>query len=243
MEVILNLGEPFRCRGDDGQWHRQPRCFVSGQITRPLLVKSAGDAQVLGIRLTPSGARALLRVPCSELTNRREELGSVAPSLARALEAAAEAAAAGRIAALEGALIEHAAGQRPDPQVEAAVGTIRKRNGDLPIDDVSRVTGLAPRQLQRRFQEWVGVGPKLLARMLRLQAVLRAAGRRPGTGWGGAGDGVRLLRPEPPDPRFPAVRRAAAGNPAAGRLRLGALLHRQRAVARAVTLFSKTGDA
>lgn len=47
------------------------------------------------------------------------------------------------------------------------------------MDRVAEVVELSPRQLRRRFRTEAGIGPKLLARMVRLQGFIRLAEDRP----------------------------------------------------------------
>src|SRR6476469_4664572 len=49
-ELIVNLGQPFESL-DEGEWRTQPRCFLAGQLTGPLLLRAAGATRILGVRL------------------------------------------------------------------------------------------------------------------------------------------------------------------------------------------------
>src|ERR1041384_168714 len=58
-ELIVNLGEPYEAY-TDGEWRRQSDCFVAGQITGPLMLRSNGPARIVGVRFRPHGARQAL---------------------------------------------------------------------------------------------------------------------------------------------------------------------------------------
>jgi AraC-like DNA-binding protein len=58
--------------------------------------------------------------------------------------------------------------------VMRAVALIRQSVGCRPITDISRSVGLSPRQLQRRFNDEVGVSTKAYARIVRFDGLVRA---------------------------------------------------------------------
>src|SRR5690348_9444283 len=67
-EVIVNLGRPFEWfRGN--QWRLQPRVFLVGQITGPLLVRPSGPARILGARFQPQGAARLVTIAMDSIVD------------------------------------------------------------------------------------------------------------------------------------------------------------------------------
>ncbi|MCU1235108.1 MAG: transcriptional regulator, Fis family [Candidatus Solibacter sp.] len=156
-ELILNFGRPFEALRD-GVWEAQPRAFLVGQITGPLMLRTAGPAHIVGIRLRPSGANRLLGIPAEELTGRSialDELG---------LKGIGDRCDVGGI---EEALLACTRGET-DALVDEA---IRLFDG---TDDVARVAerlGVSSRQLERRFKLKVGLSPKFFARIRRFQRV------------------------------------------------------------------------
>jgi hypothetical protein len=79
-ELILNFAAPFEsCQ--QRQWRRQPRLFLAGQITGPLLLRPTGRARMLGVRFTPHGAGRMLGMPMPETTGRIVDLDDLAPGL------------------------------------------------------------------------------------------------------------------------------------------------------------------
>src|SRR6267154_146485 len=83
-ELILNLGDPFECLHDDG-WRVQPGCFLSGQITGPLLLRPSGPAHIIGVRFLPQGAGQWLGLPMQGLAGRTWPIADLSASLARDL--------------------------------------------------------------------------------------------------------------------------------------------------------------
>jgi AraC-like DNA-binding protein len=132
------------------------------------------DTANAGIRLMPGFAGAVLGCVISELP----PLIDVAAIWGReARSAQALLSRPGSAAQLRLAL-EHiiqtrlTAGRGPDPVVMEAIERLRLRpsrepDGDGSVDALARHLGLSARQLQRRFQVHVGLGPKGLQRVLR----------------------------------------------------------------------------
>src|SRR5215213_7646180 len=80
VELILNFGAEF-LQHSDGVRKLQPRNFLVGQMTGPILISPTGRVELLGIRFHPGGTRPFLRVPLHEITDQVVELGSVSSKL------------------------------------------------------------------------------------------------------------------------------------------------------------------
>jgi len=63
--------------------------------------------------------------------------------------------------------------------VDGAVRTLLAGDGCVSVDALAGACGLSARQLERRFLDAVGLGPKRLARILRFQRVFRAVAAEP----------------------------------------------------------------
>jgi len=62
-ELILHLGDRFTRVDANGCTEMQSTMIVAGQLTGPLVLRPTGRVSVLGVRLRPYGAAALLRAP------------------------------------------------------------------------------------------------------------------------------------------------------------------------------------
>jgi AraC-like DNA-binding protein len=159
-ELILNLGQPFESL-DEGEWRTQPRCFLAGQLTGPLLLRAAGATRILGVRLRPGGAGQLLGMPMEELTDRVVAAGDLGlQSLARC----------SALSEVERALLELERGSVDELVDEGA--RLLARTPD--VGAAASLLGVSPRQLERRFKARVGMSPKLFARIRRFQRVFPA---------------------------------------------------------------------
>jgi AraC-like DNA-binding protein len=174
-ELIIHLGDS--CAHQRGAiWEPQPECFFVGQISGPMLLRPTGRTNTLGIRFHPHGASRLFRLPLEELSGRSIPLLDLLPALDRELSAVRDLPTTSlqlkhvdRV--LQRRLVRNA---RKDHIVEAAVSEIIASGGVVETAGLADRLGISLRQLQRRFKDEVGIGPKLLSRIQRFQRVFRA---------------------------------------------------------------------
>ncbi len=170
-EIIVNRADPFV--GVDQQ-REQPALMLVGQISRFLRIRPTGVVDLLGVRFRPGGLWPFVDVPQAELTDERPDVGDVCRLLRRALE---EGAWGGRgrgsaIGGLEEVLLARLVRRRS--HAAAAVALVEASGGRARIGDVAAQAGASARTLERMFSREVGLSPKLLARVVRFQAVIAA---------------------------------------------------------------------
>lgn len=155
MELVFHFGDRFEVRAD-GDWQQQDRALAAGQIRRALELRPRGLADVLGIRFHPGGAHAFLRCPQQEMAGRIWALEDCWGAAARRLlERLGNTAAEERMARAERELLS----LHPKP----------------PAD----LRALSGRQYRRRFEEAVGLTPKLFERIQRFQRALHVVSQMP----------------------------------------------------------------
>ena len=121
-------------------------------------------SRLVGARLRPGAAGAVLDLPVSELADLSPEASEVlghdlATELLERLDTGADPHAL-----LRSALEPHTL---PDPLVRAAIA--RLGNPQVRVGATAAELGVSARQLQRRISDAVGYGPKMLARVLRFR--------------------------------------------------------------------------
>jgi AraC-like DNA-binding protein len=175
VELILNFGAKFLQHRED---HRevQPRNFLVGQMTAPILISPTGAVQVIGIRFHPGGTAPFLRLPLHEITDQVVELGSLSSKLERELLRVSSVSASLRekIAAIEEFLTREVLSRKTDPRLMMLAARIVDNGGLVSVDQLANDAGISSRQLERRFLREIGLGPKLLGRIIRFQQVFRA---------------------------------------------------------------------
>jgi AraC-like DNA-binding protein len=158
-------------------------CAAHGQVvvigpqTRSLGRPLAPQVAVVGVRFPPGIGPAVLGVPAHELADMHLSLDAIdarpATSLLRDLALSEEPAEApARIARAVARRVGSDRHWSPDPVVRRAAALLE--HPKTRVERVANELGLSERELQRRFRELVGYGPKTLQRVLRFQLLLEA---------------------------------------------------------------------
>jgi AraC-like DNA-binding protein len=173
VEIVIHLGDR-PARDLDGR--PQPAAMIVGQMTTALRLRPVRRLHSIGVRFTPAGSRAALRIPLHELSGRIEPLDALSAALtARLQDAVGDARTAGDRAALVFACLRifmQGSVGAPD-RVERAVALALSRHGRCTVDGMARTAGTSARQLERQFLDAVGLPPKTFARIVRFQHALR----------------------------------------------------------------------
>lgn len=154
-----------------------PDAIVSGLQERTRRVAHAANSSLVIVRFTEVGASAILRDRADLLYNRtlpldtflsRREIDCVQNSLAESREMRQQ------ILAVEEFLRNRICLQKEiSPQIEAAAELIRSSQGRSSITSIARQVAMSQSALERHFRATVGVTPKGLSRLARLQHVCR----------------------------------------------------------------------
>jgi len=148
-----------------------------GPTMEPEVVNLPAGSTYRALRLRPGAVRSAIGVPAVELRDQVLALGDVVrPGAARALGLAASGHAAATHSLQH--RWESSASER---RLRGVIGWLA-RNGSANVDEVASATGLSGRQLRRLLLEHVGVGPKSLQRVFRLQRFLQLADGQPAAG-------------------------------------------------------------
>jgi AraC-like DNA-binding protein len=157
------------------------RTHVSGVQNRMLRFSAAGATRSLVVKLAPHLAGRVLGRPIAEFADGHVDLRELFGM--RRVEALEDELAHAHDAPQRFALAQRFIGERlaatacaGDPLMDRALARIVQGGGRERISDLAAGIGLGERQFARRFQAHVGLRPKALARIARLQAALRARG-------------------------------------------------------------------
>jgi AraC-like DNA-binding protein len=154
---------------------------VVGPMSRAIVVPARVGVTFFGVRFRPGQAARFLDTHASELTDERATLSAIT-RVATLAERIAEARDdQERIAAVASVLLDSRARTRAaDARVDRAVTLIGHAAGNVSVSRIAASVGLGQRQLERRFLERVGMGPKRLARIVRFERAWQLL-RRGGT--------------------------------------------------------------
>jgi AraC-like DNA-binding protein len=174
ITLIISLGptiEVFDAAGKGDPW----TSFVAGLWDAPAFTEHAGHQHGIEVRLTPLGAHLLLGVPMHHLANQVVGLGDLLGHEGdRLVERLYEAPGwAARFELLDAALLARlAAARAPSPRVAWAFARLRETHGAIAVGALAGELGWSRRHLAAQFREWVGLPPKVLARILRFDRVV-----------------------------------------------------------------------
>jgi AraC-like DNA-binding protein len=176
VEIIFNLAAPFAdSRG------LQPLDLIAGQMTGPVTAIATGDVDMIGVRFWPGRAGAALRTAMWELRDQLTEASSVLNGCAHLVEVLRQLPLEARLQHLSLELSRSfgARANRNTAIVDHALALIQQHRGNTAIDRVARAVGISRRQLERRFDDEVGLGVKQFARIVRVHAALDLMEREP----------------------------------------------------------------
>jgi AraC-like DNA-binding protein len=151
-------------------WLPELGVLVAGPQSRHTSRPLGAPLLAFGARFHPGAAPALLRVPASEMVDAHVPLDAIEPGLAARLDARL-AHASGPPEAFA-ALEEELLGSldrlgEPDPVMREATRLLG--GGPASVAEVAAGVYVSERQLERRFAERVGYGPKTFQRIARFQ--------------------------------------------------------------------------
>lgn len=152
-----------------------PRAFAVGPMRAAALVTLAGRVDLFGVRFRPGAAGAFLDERLDTLCDREVALDALWGRLAAELEdALASAPLHDRVRRAERVLLGRVRAPRADDDTVArAVALMRRARGGVAVRDVAAALGVGERRLERAFARHVGLAPKALARVVRLQHAVR----------------------------------------------------------------------
>jgi AraC-like DNA-binding protein len=168
--LIVNLGPQMIIDG------RRTGSFVAGLWDRPTVTGHDGEQAGYQLNLDLLGARRLLGVPMRELANRlvalEDVLGPFATELTERLTDAPDGAARDAIA--QRLLARRLRGDHgAAPEVAYALARLRATYGAARVEALAAEAGWSRRHLAARFREELGLPPKALARLIRVEHAAR----------------------------------------------------------------------
>lgn len=165
----------------------QPVAFAVGASIRPALITLSGRMHGLSLTLRPGAAQALFGVPAGALAEQAPALEALWRGEVHAL--IDELAGVPDEAACVRAVWRHLLA-RAVPPADAAAGRVAaitrligEAGGSLRSDALSRRTGLGERRLQQLFAAQLGLSPRAVGRLARMQAMVRRLRTQPEPDW------------------------------------------------------------
>lgn len=145
-----------------------------------------GRGVALGVLFRPAGFRPFLDAPQSTITDREVALEDVLPGIGRVLVEAVQSDETATMVQAADACLLPLVPPAPQP-CEPTTGLVDwiAENAINRVEAVAARAGVTPRQLQRRFKDHVGIGPKAVIQRYRFFAASELA-RTGGQSWANA---------------------------------------------------------
>ncbi|HEX8152655.1 MAG TPA: AraC family transcriptional regulator [Thermoanaerobaculia bacterium] len=169
FELIFHLGDAVL---QDGV--AQPMAMLVGETRRPTTIEPAGRIDCVGVRLRHGYAAGVVGAPLTEVRDRMFDLRDVWG--ARAARLRDSLGALERDDARVALLVDSIHGDGEELS-DAAARAILRTGGRVSVSRLASFCGVHVRTLTRAFVRSIGVTPKTLCRLIRLQkaaALLRA---------------------------------------------------------------------
>lgn len=180
--LVFHFKDPFLQESDRHSNSVQPHSFLYGQMTHFNDIRSVGKLDMLIVVLQPHALRALLNLSASELNNTvvplRTVFGQEGDDIENRVLSSANRAEA--IKAIEQMLISRVNRfQQADRLIDRAIDLIYHANGMIAVSDITKELPVTERQLERKFKEQIGIGPKKFMDVIKFQHFLKSMQKFP----------------------------------------------------------------
>ncbi len=177
IEMAFILGDDIKRFTSENDFIIQPRAMVLGQTVKPFYIQPIGEVNTFAIRFYPYGFANFIKTDIKDLINKETPLEDLfAKEEAQELEHAIINASntKERIDIIENFLnTQLSKSSTIDKIVSSTVNDIILSNGSMAINDLLKKHNSSRRQLERKFSKQVGLSPKQLGKVIRLQAALK----------------------------------------------------------------------
>jgi AraC-like DNA-binding protein len=175
--LVFHFKQPLIQCGDNYRKETiQPRSFIYGQISHYNDLRSGGALGMLVVVLQPFGLYNLLNIPASEMCNcvipLSDLFGREAPDLEERVLQAGHVSQTIHI--VEQFLLKKAAGAKDeDPAFKESLQLIYRHKGMIPIEALLKKIPATERQLERKYNKYIGAGPKKFSDIVKFQHFLK----------------------------------------------------------------------
>lgn len=177
IEMFFILGDDIKRFTSEDEFILQPRQFILGQITEPFFIQPTGYVNSFAVRFYPYGFANFVRTPIATLANRETPIQvlfdeSSSNTLGKRMAMAADTKM--RTEIVEEFLLNKLHDKTTiDNIVKTTIDTILLTKGSTSITTVLKNDSSRRRQLERKFAKKVGISPKQLGKIIRLQTALK----------------------------------------------------------------------
>ncbi|MBV7326961.1 helix-turn-helix domain-containing protein [Chloroflexi bacterium TSY] len=171
------LGDDIKRYISEDEFILQPRAMVLGQRIEPFYIEPVGYVNTFAVSFYPYGFANFIAEPIKELANKETSIdllfGEIsAKELERKILKATNTEQ--RIEFIEEFLFDKLNDKTTiDNIVKTTIDTLLSTKGSTPINKILKQDLSKRRQLERKFLKQIGISPKQLGRVIRLQTALK----------------------------------------------------------------------
>ena len=177
IEMAFILGDDIKRYTTEDHFILQPRSMVLGQTMEPFYIEPTGYVNTFAIRFYPYGFANFVSVPIRTLANKETPIEMVfGEKTAKKLEQEIIQArdTRQRIEIIERFLLKKLSEQSTvDTIVRTTVDALISTKGSTSIGAILKEDVSKRRQLERKFVRQIGISPKQLGKVIRLQSALK----------------------------------------------------------------------
>jgi len=177
IELAFILGDDIKRYTTRDEYILQPRAMVLGQTIEPFYIEPTGYVNTFAIRFYPYGFANFMTLPIQDLANKETPISSLfGEEASKELENKIIAAkdVRQRIGIIETFLLSKLTEPAVvDNLVKSTIDIILSTKGSTPINTILKENAFQRRQLERKFVKLIGISPKQLGKVIRLQAALK----------------------------------------------------------------------
>jgi AraC-like DNA-binding protein len=176
MEMIFHYKDLYKQYFEDGSSVIQPRSFIFGQITKYIEIGPSGVSGIVAARFLPDGLIPFLTMPVLYLENKAVGLAEIFGEKGKKLEQEVMSASDNqqRIKLIEAFLLSRLNDQHSaDTIIKSCIDAIFHSQGQLSVLQLAGTVNVNRRSVERKFIAAIGMSPKQLSRVVRLQAAMK----------------------------------------------------------------------
>ena len=177
IEMTFNFKDKIKRYVSETDFIVHPNAMVMGQRTKSYFIEPLGDVDSFAICFYPYGFSNFASTPLEDLLDVEAPITSLfEETQAKTLEENIHKATSTqeRIEIIEAFLFDQLnQNQTIENLVKTTVDTLLETNGSSPINQILKGDLSKRRQLERNFKKQIGISPKQLGKVLRLQTALK----------------------------------------------------------------------
>ncbi|MDN5200050.1 helix-turn-helix domain-containing protein [Fulvivirgaceae bacterium BMA10] len=169
MELIIHYGDRFQ-QYDQTQWKDQSKSLLAGQLKKFLLLRPTGIMGMVGARFHPNGAYPFFKIPMNEFQGHVIEADNICDISMLENKIYETKDHHGKVMHFQSFLLQMLHQNfSEEPLINAAVNLIVEQDGCIPITDVAKKYGSSVRQMERKFNQLIGISPKAFSNLVKLK--------------------------------------------------------------------------